>query len=115
MKNTLPYIALGLTLCVLLFGNNIIGKSNDRAMKVNSSLAIIHTQLVNQKELSEKQYAKIQSIEAVQAVHSQELYMLGVDTKQLNRLLSIERSEVSNGLSSTATQWFRSKRAGGKD
>ena len=115
MKNLLPYIALGLTLCVLLFGNDIIGSKHDKELLVGAQLAVISTQLANQKELSEKQYAKIQSIEKVQAGHSQELYMLGVDTRQLNRLLALDRSQNSDGPSNTPIKWHGSKRSGGQD
>tara|TARA_R110000851_G_C12629585_1_gene517662 strand:+ start:87 stop:434 length:348 start_codon:yes stop_codon:yes gene_type:complete len=115
MKNALPYIALGATICMLLFGNNIIGSSNERAMQVNSSLAVIHTQLINQKELAEKQYAKIQGIELVQKKHSEKLYMLGVDTRQRNRLLSARGSQASDEPDFTISKWDRSKRSGGQD
>ena len=76
MTELLPYIALGVTSVVMLFGNDVVGAAGDASTQVQVALAVITQNQQHQRELSEIQLINLQSIEAKVNANSEHIAVL---------------------------------------
>lgn len=108
MERVLPYVALGITMLVLLFGNNIVGSSYNTDKEVQVALAEIKVNQTNQELLSMAQLEQIKTIKntlkeqgAVINENSKDIAVVrvGVDRNQqlLNSRFSQDGSQYVDG------------------
>lgn len=76
MTDLLPYVALGMTSVVMLFGNNVVGAAGDASTQVQVALAVITQNQLHQRELSERQLVNLKSIEAKVNANSEHIAVL---------------------------------------
>ena len=116
MKEVLPYVALGITMLVLLFGNNIVGSSYNTDKEVQVALAEIKVNQNNHTLLSKAQLEHIRDINKTLKEHgavingnSKDIAVVAVGVRRNQQLLNSRLGQNSGQYVDGPTQYASSE------